>query len=271
MLKTLPGGSRSVQVIASDGNIYAVKRPRNPQTSACLAAEMIATTLMAKVGAPVARHSFIDIDHPDGPSLAIAYPVDPRRSIIHDLIAPEYACLVGNLEALAGVFILDRWLANADVRQTVCFNSRSLIPGQTRNVTGSSSRSNLRVIMIDQGCCFSCPDWSFKVGPRQGQLLEASWMGLQDREEIMMDYISRIRRLPMEAVSETVRSAPKEWLPDRLDLDRFLSILDRRRNVLPDLVDQAASAQFGARWNDRTLSIVQCENSRSLSRSSFRT
>ena len=244
VFRPLPGGSRSRQVLASDGRIYCVKNPNNPQTVSALAAEWIATSLMAKVGAPVPIHNLIHECDGAIPSLAIAYPVDPRKSIIHDILAPESAHLVGNLDALVGAFVLDRWLANADRRQAVYFRKTSLLQDTTANIEGDLHRPSMRLLLIDQGACFNGPEWNFKVGPRHSKVQGEVWRQIPNRSQILESWIARVRNLSVESLAQPLMSVPSLWLPSTHDYDRFILELDRRREKLADLVDEASSAQL---------------------------
>jgi hypothetical protein len=244
VLRCLSGGSCAKQVLASDGAVYAVKHPRNPQTATALAAEWIATSLMAKAGAPVPKPRLIKMEAGDEAALAIPYPVDPGRSIIHDFLAPEFACLIGNWNALAGAFVLDRWLANADERQLVVFKKKFLLPGATENVEADTFSPSLRILLIDQGCCFNGLEWNLKVGPRHCSRTYLSHLTPTGLCDLVQPWIARIQSLDNKALSEPFDTVPIEWLPSANRASCLMNALDRRRSRLWDLVQESAAALF---------------------------
>lgn len=198
---------------------------------------------MAKVGAPVPNHRLISDGDEEVPSLAIAYPVDPRKSIVYDILAPECAHLIGNLEALAGAFVLDRWLANADLRQAVCFRKTSLLQGATANIEEDWQKPSMRLMLIDQGACFNGNGWNFKVGPQHSRLHGELWRKIPNRVQVLEDWIARVRSLTLDSLALPLLSVPTQWLPSSHSFDALLSALDRRRERLADLVEEACSAQ----------------------------
>lgn len=196
------------------------------------------------VGAPVPTHSLIREGDEEIPALAIAYPVDPRKSIIQDILEPECTPLIGNIEALVGAFVLDRWLANADLRQAVYFRKTSLLQGATVNIEDDAARPSMRLLLIDQGNCFNGTEWNFKVGPHHSKLSGELWRQVPNRAEVLEAWIARVRRLSLESLAQPLLSVPAQWLPSSHSFDRFLATLDKRRERLEDLVADARSAQM---------------------------
>lgn len=248
IVRDLPGASRPRQILASDGRIYAVKRPNNPQTPNALAAEWLATALMAAAGAPVPNMRLIDIDGIAGPSLAIPYAVDPREAIIYDFLPIEASDMIGNLESLVGAFVLDRWLANADSRQVVYFRKNGLLSNATLNIESDSFTAPLRAMLIDQGCCLNGPEWNLRVGPRHCPTREKHWLSLPNLPQVLHSWINRVQDLSLDVLKEKLASVPQQWLPEYHDPELLLKALRRRQERLGELVVEAGNLQFGLDW-----------------------
>ena len=152
-----------------------VKFRNNPQHLRVLANEMLATRLAERAGLPVPMTEVVEVgewlvEHTPELSIQMAhntirlyeaglqfgsrYVVDPLVGQVFDYIPVEMLDRVRNLEAFAGMLVLDKWTGNANGRQAAFWRK-----SRERLYTAS---------FIDQGYCFNAGEWTFPDFPLRG-------------------------------------------------------------------------------------------------------
>ena len=141
------------------------------------------------------------------------YPGDPDRVAVYDFLPDVLLRSVVNLREFTGMLAFDKWVGNADGRQSVFFRSRI----REWTAARSSTRPGFLAWMIDQGFAFNGPYWDFPDAPLQGiyhrPLVYESVRSLDDFEP----WLERMMHFPETVVDEAYRQVPLEWLEGEED------------------------------------------------------
>src|SRR5579863_7512829 len=143
-VRKMRGGAQAHLLEAAGGRFYVVKFRNNPQHQRILVNEWIATAFLEYLGitAPPAAlvrvsQTFLD-ENPDvhfqlgrgriaveaGWHFGSEYPGDPLRSVVYDFLPDALLDRVENLADFRGVLAFDKWMGNADARQSIFFRAR---------------------------------------------------------------------------------------------------------------------------------------------------
>ncbi len=259
VVRKLSGGSLALRVVCDNDKTYALKLKFNPQSNRCLINEWIATTLFAAIGLPVPRISLAKLSNDflaansevgssksnlaswsrEGFHLGIAYPVDPNKATIHDIIPDSQAGSVVNRSDFLKVRVADRWLANLDTRQAVFVRARQIDPKMLCNADALIQHSfGLAAVFIDQGFCFNSNSWNFETAPGHG-LYPASWAYDSDDWRATPEIIEKIEDLRSDQIHEIFDSVPEEWCAtgDREQLERLCRLTIHKATMLHRLPD----------------------------------
>ena len=250
-VRKMRGGAQSHLLEADDGNWYVVKFRNNPQHRRVLANELLAAGFLEylKISAPPTALIQVSADFlaasPDlhltlgtrrldvepGWHFGSRYPGDPARTAVYDFLPDALLPGVVNLEDFRGVLVFDKWIANADGRQTIFY--RALVrqgPGQPRPGFVAS--------MIDNGYAFNGPHWDFPESPLQGlyarRLVYEAVRSLDD----FQPWLGLVVHFPEEVIDQAWKRIPPNWLEDddEAELERLLERLYQRRERVPDLI-----------------------------------
>lgn len=171
---------------------------------------------------------------------------------VYDYLPDTLLDKVENLYAFLSVFVFDKWMGNADSRQSIFFRARLIAPGY--QAPDAAPREGFVALMIDNGFVFDGPHWTFSESAAQGLYFRhrvyANVRGLESFEP----YLERIRNFPEEVVDAAVRSIPSSWLDGDEDaLTDLLERLLRRRNRVADLIEacQADRSEPFPAWNQK--------------------
>jgi hypothetical protein len=255
------GGAQAHLLRCDDGNAWVTKFRNNPQSIRILANEILGTAILRYLRlttpevAPVEitaelleREPLIALQlgqktlRPDpGWHFGSRYPGDPERIVVYDFLPDVLLPTVANLREFRAVLCVDKWLGNADSRQSIFFHSR--IEQQTRLVA----------CMIDHGYIFDGPNWTFTDSPLQGlylrQSVYAEVRGWGDFEP----WLDEIQSFPESVLEDARRAIPPPWLSPEEDsvLDSLLERLLARRKRVPDLVRECKRGRIDIfpRWN----------------------
>jgi len=148
--RKMRGGAQSWLLEADDGHWYVVKFRNNPQHRRILVNELVASTLLGylKIAAPEVALVHVGEDflaeHPEvhlslgtrriavepGWHFGSRYPGDPARIAVYDFLPDALLAQVVNLEDFRAVLVFDKWVANADGRQSIFY--RALVRSSDR-------------------------------------------------------------------------------------------------------------------------------------------
>jgi hypothetical protein len=253
------GGAQSHLMRAADGHFYVVKFQNNPQHLRVLANELLASRLAERLGLPVAVPAVIEvrawlIEHTPELNIQLAggnlacrpglqfgsrYVVDPFAGQVADYLPDELLPRVRNLEAFAGVLLLDKWTCNANGRQAAFWKK--------------SRERKYAVAFIDQGYCFNAGEWSFPDAPLRGVYARNSVYEAVSDWDSFEPWLSRLESLSESAIWALADEVPPEWYEnDREALEMLLKKLIARRSRVRELITdfRRSSRQPFPKWAD---------------------
>jgi len=259
LTRKMRGGAQAHLIEASDGHSYVVKFHNNPQHRRILVNEWIASTFLHYLGIAAPETAMVELTQeflaatPDvhiqlgrerrpvtpGWHFGSRFPGDPMRTVVYDFLPDTLLEQVENLQDFLGVLAFDKWMGNADSRQAIFFRARVHDP-----LAANPPRLGFVAQMVDNGYVFEGPHWRWGESPIQGlyfrPLVYRTVRGLAEFEP----WLDRIRNFPEEVVDQAVKRIPPAWLEgDEDELERLLERLLRRRERVPDLIEQCRSGR----------------------------
>jgi hypothetical protein len=259
LMRKLRGGAQSHLLEASDGHSYVVKFHNNPQHRRILVNEWIASTFLHYLDIASPEIAMVELTreflaaNPDvhiqlgrerrpvtpGWHFGSRFPGDPARTVIYDFLPDALLEHVENLRDFLGVLAFDKWMGNADSRQAIFYRARV-----HDSLAANPPRLGFVAQMVDNGYVFEGPHWRWGDSPIQGlyfrPLVYRTVRGLAEFEP----WLDRIRNFPEEVVDQAVKRIPPAWLEgDEDELERLLERLMRRRERVPDLIEQCRSGR----------------------------
>jgi HipA-like kinase len=253
-VRKMRGGAQAHLLEASDSHWYVVKFLNNPQHRRILVNEWAASVFLRYLGISTPETAMVRISEefldqtPDvylqlgrerrppfaGWHFGSRFPGDPARTVVYDFLPDVLLENVENLADFRGILAFDKWVGNADARQSVFFRARIAGHGPAE----SQPRLGFAAQMVDNGYVFEGPHWRLTDSPLQGlyfrPLVYRSVRGLEDFEP----WLERIRHFPEEVVDQALKQVPDAWLDgDREEFERLMDRLLRRRKRLPELIE----------------------------------
>lgn len=252
-VRKMRGGAQAHLLEADDGCWYVVKFRNNPQHRRILVNELLSSVLLDYLKIAVPRTALIQVSsaflaaNPEihlqlgAASVAVEpgwhfgsqYPGDPARVAVYDFLPDKLLPQVANLEDFRAILVFDKWVCNADGRQSVFY--RALV---TRAEGGMSlARPGFVARMIDHGFAFNGPHWDFPDGPLHGiyarRLVYESVRSLDD----FQPWLEQIVHFPEEVIDQAWKRIPSDWIDGEEDaLTQLLERLFERRARLPELI-----------------------------------
>ena len=259
LTRKMRGGAQAHLIEASDGHSYVVKFHNNPQHRRILVNEWIASTFLHYLDIAAPETAMVELTEdflaatPDvhiqlgrerravtpGWHFGSRFPGDPMRTVVYDFLPDTLLEQVENLGDFLGVLAFDKWMGNADSRQAIFFRARVHDP-----LAANPPRLGFVAQMVDNGYVFEGPHWRWGESPIQGlyfrPLVYRTVRGLAEFEP----WLDRIRNFPEEVVDQAVKRIPPAWLEgDEDELERLLERLMKRRERVPDLIEQCRSGR----------------------------
>ncbi len=256
-VRKMRGGAQAHLLAADDGNWYVVKFRNNPQHPRVLVNELLSSTFLQYLKVAIPEFAIIQVTpafleaHPEvyfqlgarrvavdpGWHFGSRYPGDPSRTAIYDFVPDALLPQVVNLEDFRAALVFDKWVANADGRQSIFYRARLQGPG-AHGGAGFVAR------MIDHGYAFNGPHWEFPEGPLQGlyarPVVYAAVRSLDD----FQPWLDQAMHFPEEVIDRAWKHIPGEWIAGEEDaLYRLLEQLIERRRRLPDLIRACRNAR----------------------------
>jgi hypothetical protein len=254
LIRKMRGGAQAHLLECDDGHFYVVKFRNNPQHRRILVNEWIAAVFLnyLQISTPEAaivnlsaafleanpeihiqlgsRHQAVE----PGWHFGSRYPGDPGKVMVYDFLPDALFDKVVNLGEFLGVLAFDKWMGNADARQSIFFRAR-LRQWQPGN--DAAAKAGFVAYMMDHGYVFDGPHWKFPDSPLQGLYFRLNVYqnvrGWQD----FQPWLDRIVHFPDEVVDMAQKQIPPEWLAeDAGALQAMLEKLMSRRSRVPDLI-----------------------------------
>jgi hypothetical protein len=256
-VRKMRGGAQAHLVETDAGECYVVKFRNNPQHRRVLINEVLAAGLLdyLKIAAPKTALIHITDEflaaNPEvhltvgtrkvpvepGWHFGSRYPGDPARLAVYDFLPDALLAQVANLDDFRAVLVFDKWIGNADGRQSVFF--RAMVQGEE-----GPRRAAFVASMIDHGFAFDGPAWSFSDSPLQGLYARHMvYRGVRSVEDFE-PWLGQVVHFPEEVLDHALRSVPRQWLEgDEDELEGLLERLLERRRRVPDLLDACRQAR----------------------------
>jgi len=251
-IRKMRGGAQSHLLEADDGRWYVVKFRNNPQHRRILVNELLSAVFLdyLKISSPPV--ALLDVTaeflaaNPEvhltlgasrvevepGWHFGSQYPGDPSRTAVYDFLPDALLPNVVNLDEFRAILVFDKWVANADGRQSIFYRANVRQPG-------GGSVPGFVVRMIDHGFAFNGPNWDFPDSPLQG--LYARRL-VYDRVRSLDDFqpwLELVRNFPEEVVDDAWKRIPPGWLDgeEEAQLERLLGRLFERRKRIGELIE----------------------------------
>ena len=186
-IRKMRGGAQSHLLEADDGNFYIVKFRNNPQHRRILVNELVSAVFLKYLQISAAPAEIIlltpeflaanpeifihlgtqHIPVPPGWHFGSRHPGIPDVMAIYDFVPDALLAGVSNLTDFLAVLVFDKWMANADGRQSVFFRARI-------EDWHAAVKKAFVAVMIDHGFVFNGPNWDFASSPLAGLISHAS-------------------------------------------------------------------------------------------------
>ena len=260
-IRKMRGGAQAHLLEADDGYFYIVKFQNNPQHRRILVNEILAAGILDHLQITSPPTEIVSLsaeflrENPEvdlqtgtrrmliepGWHFGSRHPGHPDTMAIYDFIPDALLTQVANSQQFLAVLAFDRWVANADGRQTIYFraqlNDWLARPGVPPRKLG------FVVMMIDHGFAFNGPHWdlpdSAVTGLYPRRIVYQNVRSLSDFEP----WIERIRSFPAEVLDRALRRIPPEWTASDGDqLEHLLESLLHRRRRIAELIEDCRKA-----------------------------
>jgi hypothetical protein len=250
-IRKMRGGAQSHLLEADDGRWYVVKFRNNPQHRRILINELLAAAFLEYLKISTPEVAILDItpeflaENPEvhltlgsrrvevepGWHFGSRYPGDPARVAVYDFLPDALLPAVVNLEEFRGILVFDKWVSNADGRQSIFYRANV-------KVGRGEARPGFVARMIDHGYAFNGPHWDFPDSPLQGlyarRIVYESVGSLDD----FQPWLDQLRHFPEEVMDQAWKHIPPEWVDG--EEDALLTLLERlfeRRKRVDALIE----------------------------------
>jgi hypothetical protein len=256
LIRKMRGGAQAHLLECDDGHFYVVKFRNNPQHRRILINEWIAAVFLnyLQISTPPAAivslsDAFLEAN-PDiyiqlgsrhqavepGWHFGSRYPGDPGKIMVYDFLPDTLLDKVVNASEFLGVLAFDKWMSNADARQSIFFRAR-LRPWPPSEV---APRAGFVAYMMDHGYVFDGPHWKFSDSPLQGLYFRPNVYQRVRGFDDFQPWLDRVVYFPDEIVDAALKQIPPEWLAeDAAELQTVLEKLMSRRRRVPDLIRES--------------------------------
>jgi len=254
LIRKMRGGAQAHLIECDDGHFYVVKFRNNPQHRRILVNEWVASVFLhyLQISTPETvivnlSPQFLD-ENPEvhiqlgsrhqtvepGWHFGSRYPGDPARTMVYDFVPDILLDKVVNRNEFLGVLAFDKWICNADARQSIFFRARL---ERWSTGPGNPPRAGFVAHMMDHGYVFDGPHWAFVDSPLQGLY----YRPIVYRDVCSFDdfqpWLDRLVHFPEEIVDQALKQLPPDWLQDDdQPLEQLLEKLMARRRRVPDLI-----------------------------------
>ena len=258
LIRKMRGGAQAHLLECDDGHFYVVKFRNNPQHRRILINEWIASVFLdhLQISTPPATivslsAAFLEAN-PDiyiqlglrhqavepGWHFGSRYPGDPAKIMVYDFLPDILLDKVVNAGEFLGVLAFDKWMGNADARQSIFFRARFRQTSPAESAP--SPRTGFVAQMMDHGYVFDGPHWKFSDSPIQGLYFRTDIYQRVQGWDDFQPWLDRIVYFPDDVIDAAQNEIPPEWVgEDAAALQSILKKLRSRRLRVPDLIDDS--------------------------------
>src|SRR5580704_18839655 len=261
-IRKMRGGAQAHLLEADDGAFYIVKFQNNPQHRRILINEFVAAEILAHLQISCPGHGIITLSpefiaaNPEvhlqtgsrraviapGWHFGSRHPGNPDVMAIYDFIPDVLLNQVANPEQFLAVLAFDRWVANADGRQSIFF--RAQLKDWLARPGIPPRKMGFVALMIDHGFAFNGPHWDFPDSAITGLYPRRMVYGKVRSIHDFEPWLSRVIHFPEEVVDRALRQIPPEWIAeDEGPLYKMLERLLGRCKRVPELLQGCRSEQ----------------------------
>lgn len=258
LIRKMRGGAQAHLLECDDGHFYVVKFRNNPQHRRVLINEWIASVFLdyLQISAPPAAIVNLSKEllesNPEihiqlgtrrlgiepGWHFGSRYPGDPAKVMVYDFLPDLLLDKVVNVSEFRGVLVFDKWMGNADSRQSVFFRAR--LRQWSPSSVGQTPQAGFVAHMMDHGYVFNGPNWTFPDSPLQGLYFRPNVYHSVRSWDDFEPWLDRVAHFPEEVVDAAQKQIPPEWLAeDGAELEAMLVKLMSRRKRVPDLIGES--------------------------------
>jgi hypothetical protein len=255
LIRKMRGGAQAHLLECDDGYFYVVKFRNNPQHRRILINEWIASVFLNYLQISTPEASIVNLSagflesNPDiyiqlgsrhlavetGWHFGSRYPGDPGKVMVYDFLPDTLLDKVVNATEFLGVLAFDKWMSNADARQSIFFRAR--LRQWSRQLSAPAPRAGFVAQMMDHGYVLDGPHWKFPDSPLQGLYFRPSVYQNVRGWEDFQPWLDRVMYFPEEIIDTAQKQIPPEWLAeDAPALQAMLEKLMSRRRRVPDLI-----------------------------------
>jgi HipA-like protein len=259
-IRKMRGGAQSHLIEGDDGHFYVVKFLNNPQHRRILINELVCSVFLRYLQISSPETALIEFtpefleENPEvvinlgsqsiravaGRHFGSRFPGDPAKLAVYDFLPDVLLAQVNNLSDFRGCLVFDKWVGNADARQSIFYRAR------LRDWGSSSPPLKLGFVamMIDHGFAFNGPHWDFPDSPMQGLYMRKVVYETVRSLDDFQPWLEQVVHFPEEVIDEAYRQAPPEWLAGEEEaFEKLLERLLRRRKRVPDLLEDCRKAK----------------------------
>lgn len=263
------GGAQAHLIACDDGHAYVVKFRNNPQHRRILVNEWIASVFLNYLQISTPEVAIVNLsaeflaENPEvhlqlgsrrlevepGWHFGSRYPGDPVKMMVYDFIPDLLLEKVANRNEFLGVLVFDKWIGNADARQSIFFRARLQQRAEAERST--PLRQGFVAYMLDHGYVFDGPHWTFSDSPLQGLYFRPIVYQQVRSADDFQPWLDRIVHFPDDLADRAQKQIPPEWLDgDEEDLLRLLEKLMARCKRVPDLIEDSRRGRINPfpRW-----------------------
>jgi hypothetical protein len=261
-IKKMRGGAQSHLIEGDDGCFYVVKFLNNPQHRRILVNELISSALLKYLRIQCPDSALIDVtseflfEYPQvsvnmgtksiaptlGRHFGSQFPGDPSKVAVYDFLPDLLLRSVKNLADFRGCLVFDKWVGNADARQSIFFRDR--LRNWDCDESAEAPRLGFVARMIDHGFAFNGPHWDFLDPQIQGMYSRKLVYETVRSFDDLQPWLDQVMQFPEEAIVQAYKLVPAEWIEgDERALEKLLEALLRRRKRLPDLISGCRNAK----------------------------
>jgi len=270
LIRKMRGGAQAHLIECDDGHFYVVKFRNNPQHRRILVNEWIASVFLNYLQISTPATAIVNVpgdflaNNPDvhiqlgrhrqpvepGWHFGSRYPGDPGKVMVYDFVPDILLDKVENRHEFLGALVFDKWIGNADARQSIFFRARVQ---QWSTSGGQPQRLGFVAHMMDHGYVFDGPHWTFTDSPLQGLYFRSSVYSGVTTWQDFQPWLDQVIHFPEEIVDQARKQIPPDWLEgDEASLDALLEKLMSRRKRVPDLIRDCVRGRVNPfpKWKD---------------------
>lgn len=255
LIRKMRGGAQAHLFECNDGQFYVTKFLNNPQHRRILINEWISSIFLNYLQISAPSVAFVNLSreflqaNPDtyiqlgsrrepvqpGWHFGSRYPGDPGKIMVYDFLPDTLLDKVVNTAEFLGVLVFDKWMGNADARQSIFYRAR--LRQIALPASESAPRTGFVAQMIDHGYVFEGPHWRFADSPLQGLYFRPTVYQRVHGWDDFQPWLDRVQYFPEEVVDAAYKQIPPDWLAgDAEALEVMLEKLMSRRSRVADLI-----------------------------------